>query len=134
MPKCEALSEELQRYDRIIIHRHSNPDGDAMGSQIGLKHILRDHFPNKEIYAAGDAPKCFAFMEDSVMDVIPDSSYESCCGLIAKFAPESGLKLSPLSARSIRAWSPIRDATATIPRLQHLPHRLGADEDPLRYL
>ena len=61
----KAIFEEIKKYDRIIIHRHSNPDGDAMGSQIGLKNILKDNFPKKEIYVVGDLTKRFAFMEDS---------------------------------------------------------------------
>ena len=32
--------KEIQSHNRIIIHRHHKPDGDAMGSQIGLKHLL----------------------------------------------------------------------------------------------
>ena len=30
----------IDRHDTIIIHRHQKPDGDALGSQIGLKHLL----------------------------------------------------------------------------------------------
>ena len=26
----------IQKFDTIIIHRHKNPDGDAIGSQVGL--------------------------------------------------------------------------------------------------
>lgn len=146
----EAILNEIKKYDRIIIHRHKNPDGDALGSQIGLKHIILDNFPGKEVYMVGDSAGRYAFMEDSVMDEVADelyadalaivldtsarhlicderyttakanarmdhhifveticqnevtdTSYESCCGLVAAFAMESGLKLSPLSAKSL---------------------------------
>ena len=40
--------EAIKRYDTIIIHRHSSPDGDAMGSQMGLKCVLEDNFPSKK--------------------------------------------------------------------------------------
>ena len=30
----EKILEEIKKYEKIIIHRHSNPDGDALGSQI----------------------------------------------------------------------------------------------------
>ena len=36
----KKVIEAIEKYDRIIIHRHSNPDGDAIGSQVGLKNIL----------------------------------------------------------------------------------------------
>lgn len=146
----EAILNEIKKYDRIIIHRHKNPDGDALGSQIGLKHLILDNFPGKEVYMVGDGAGRYAFMEDSVMDEVADelyadalaivldtsakhlicderyttakatarmdhhifveticqtevtdTSYESCCGLVAAFAMESGLKLSPLSATSL---------------------------------
>ena len=68
----EAILEKIRAYDRIILHRHSNPDGDAIGSQVGLKHILKENFPEKEIYAVGDPAKRYSFMADSVMDVLPE--------------------------------------------------------------
>ena len=146
----EQLLQEIRSFDRIIIHRHSNPDGDALGSQIGLKHILRHNFPQKEIFVVGDEARHYSFMEDSVMDVIgddvyenalaivldtsakklisdhrytlakrtarmdhhifcenicdvevTDTSFESCCGLIAAFAMECNLELTPLAAKSL---------------------------------
>lgn len=78
----ERFFEEIQRYDRIIIHRHSNPDGDAMGSQIGLKNILRDAFPEKEILAVGDTSPRFSFMEDSEMDEVADGDYANALAII----------------------------------------------------
>ena len=146
----EEILKEIKAHDTIIIHRHTRPDGDAMGSQIGLKHLLMDHFPGKNIYAVGDEAGYLSFMEGSVMDTVPDSAYqgalamvldcgaeklvsdgrytlaaktvridhhifcgqfcdvevidstyESCCGLIAQFAVEQGLKLNRLSAQSL---------------------------------
>ncbi len=146
----EAILQLIRDYDRIIIHRHNKPDGDAMGSQIGMKHLLLENFPNKTVYAVGDEPRFFGFMDDSVMDEIPDSAYEgalaiildcgasalisdgrytlaektaridhhifcekiadaevvdtsfeSCCGMVAAFAKESGWKLNPIAAQSL---------------------------------
>jgi phosphoesterase RecJ-like protein len=146
----EAILEQIKNHDRIIIHRHKSPDGDALGSQIGLKHILKDNFPEKEIYVVGDGAGHYGFMDDSVMDEIDDGLYadalaivldtsakhlisderyttakataridhhlfveqicetevvgtnfESCCGLIAAFALECGLRLTPLAAKSL---------------------------------
>ena len=45
----EQVLQTIKQYDTIIIHRHSSPDGDALGSQIGLKYILQENFPNKKI-------------------------------------------------------------------------------------
>ena len=32
----------IEEYETIIIHRHMNPDGDALGSQVGLGEIIKD--------------------------------------------------------------------------------------------
>ena len=146
----EALYQEIKVSNPIILHRHSRPDGDALGSQIGLKHLLKENFPEKQIYLVGDDAGFYDFMEDCAMDQIPDSTYEnalaivldcgaahlisddrwklasrtaridhhlytgkftdeevidssfeSCCGLVALFAQESGLKLNQLAAKSL---------------------------------
>lgn len=78
----EQVINEIKQYDRIVIHRHQNPDGDALGSQIGLKHILRENYPEKQIYMVGDPAKRYSFMEDSVMDEIPDEIYESALAIV----------------------------------------------------
>ena len=146
----EQILQAIRDHSRIILHRHGRPDGDALGSQIGLCQILRENFPDKEILMVGDGPGFFGFMEGAVMDDVPDSAYEgalaiildsgsrsmvsderytlaaataridhhifcekfadievvdtsfeSCCGMIAEFALESGLKLNPLAAKSL---------------------------------
>ena len=76
------ILETIKNYNRIIIHRHSNPDGDAMGSQIGLKNLIKDNFPDKEVYAVGDDAKRYAFMDGSIMDEIDDSLYSGALAII----------------------------------------------------
>ena len=78
----EKILEAIRQYDTIIIHRHTNPDGDALGSQIGLKHILKDNFPNKKIYVVGDGAGRYAFMDGSVMDEIEDSVYANAMAIL----------------------------------------------------
>lgn len=78
----EPIIELIQKYDTIIIHRHTNPDGDALGSQIGLKHIIKDTYPDKTVYVVGDASRRYGFMEDSVMDEIADETYSGALAII----------------------------------------------------
>ena len=73
---------EIKKYNRIIIHRHSKPDGDALGSQIGLKHIIRANFPDKEIYVVGDEAGHYNFMDDVLMNEIDDCMYEGSLAII----------------------------------------------------
>ncbi|MBQ7872712.1 MAG: bifunctional oligoribonuclease/PAP phosphatase NrnA [Clostridia bacterium] len=76
------IKELIEKYDRIIIHRHSNPDGDAIGSQVGLKHIIKTNYPEKEVYAVGDASKRYGFIEDCATDSIPDEYYNGALAFV----------------------------------------------------
>ena len=78
----EKILEEIKNANRIIIHRHKNPDGDALGCQIGLKYILKENFPDKEIYTVGDGAGRYAFMNGSVMDEVDDSLYNDALAII----------------------------------------------------
>ena len=78
----EKILDAIKQYDRIIIHRHQNPDGDALGSQIGLRHILKDSFPEKEILTVGDMSPRYAFMEGSAMDTVADEDYRGALAIV----------------------------------------------------
>lgn len=78
----EQVLQAITDHEVIIIHRHTNPDGDALGSQIGLKHIILANFPGKKVYTVGDEAGRYAFMADSVMAEIPDEVYEGALAII----------------------------------------------------
>ncbi len=46
----QQIFEKIKAYKRIILFRHQRPDGDAVGSTKGLRQILKDSFPEKEVY------------------------------------------------------------------------------------
>ena len=76
----KEVLQAITQYDVIIIHRHTKPDGDAMGSQIGLKGILQANFPHKSIYAVGEINERYAFIGD--MDEIDDEIYKGALAII----------------------------------------------------
>ena len=78
----QKLLNEIKAHQTIIIHRHKNPDGDALGSQIGLKHILRENFPEKTVYIVGDSAGHYGFMDGSTMDEIPDETYADALAIV----------------------------------------------------
>ena len=78
----EQILKCIETYDTIIIHRHKKPDGDAMGSQIGLKHLIKENYPSKRVLCVGDAPGRFGFMEDSQMDDVSDADYKGAFAII----------------------------------------------------
>ena len=49
----KAILQKIKEFDSIIIVRHIRPDGDCIGSSLGLRNILRESFPDKKIYSIG---------------------------------------------------------------------------------
>ena len=47
--QMKVILDKIKEYDRIVIFRHKRPDGDAIGSTLGLRGILRLSYPEKEI-------------------------------------------------------------------------------------
>ncbi len=80
----KQLLKDIKNYNTIIIHRHSRPDGDALGSQLGLKYALQDNFPNKEIYAVGDITERLSFI--GPMDIVDDTKYRGALVIICDVA------------------------------------------------
>lgn len=73
--KLDILNK-IKEYDTIIIHRHVRPDGDALGSSLGLREILRDNFPEKQVYSVGgNLPEYLKFVGEE--DDISDEVYEN---------------------------------------------------------
>jgi phosphoesterase RecJ-like protein len=144
------IRQYIEKYNTIIIHRHKNPDGDAVGSQVGLKSILKDNYPEKRVFCVGDKAGRFGFIEGSdteeildseydgalaiILDTsakslisderyslaaetvridhhifceniadfeITDTTYESCCGLVAAIAMECGWEVSSSAAKAL---------------------------------
>lgn len=63
----------IKKYDTIIIHRHTRPDGDALGSQMGLKEAILSTFPQKNVFIVGDETERLKWM--GKMDIISDDKY-----------------------------------------------------------
>lgn len=72
--------DAIKEYDTIIIHRHSRPDLDAIGSQRGLALTLKHAYPNKKIYVVGDVSKKYEFL--TFMDQIEDDVYSDALVII----------------------------------------------------
>lgn len=72
--------KKIKEYGTIIIHRHGRPDGDAIGSQIGLKEAILATFPYKKVYAVGDVNPKVSFVGD--VDEIEDSVYNNALVIV----------------------------------------------------
>jgi bifunctional oligoribonuclease and PAP phosphatase NrnA len=79
----EDILAKVMGHQTIIIHRHTKPDFDAIGSQVGLKEILIENFPNKHIFVVGDQNR---FDMDNDMQTIPDDVYQDALVFILDVA------------------------------------------------
>ncbi|BDV02570.1 MAG: oligoribonuclease [Candidatus Hepatoplasma vulgare] len=76
----------IKKYDSIIIHRHVNPDGDALASQFSLKELIKLNFPDKKVYAVGDeCPKYLSSIFPK-LDVINNSIYKNSLVIVVDTA------------------------------------------------
>ena len=78
----KKILDKIKEYDVIIIHRHTNPDGDAIGSQIGLREIIKENFPEKKVYAVGDPAGRYEFMLPYPLDLISDGLYKNALAIV----------------------------------------------------
>jgi phosphoesterase RecJ-like protein len=79
----EDILTKVMGYQTIIIHRHTKPDFDAIGSQVGLKEILVENFPNKHIFVVGDQNR---YDIENDMQTIPNELYNDALVFILDVA------------------------------------------------
>ena len=58
----EHILKKIKEFDTIIIHGHYRPDGDCIGSQYGLMHIIKATFPNKNVIITGETSDFVSFI------------------------------------------------------------------------
>ncbi|QVK17055.1 bifunctional oligoribonuclease/PAP phosphatase NrnA [Mycoplasmatota bacterium] len=80
----DFIFDKIKSYDTIIIHRHIRPDGDCIGSQLGLKNIIEQTFPEKKVYAVGE--ESLGFIHLGKMDHIRDELYQNALVFILDVA------------------------------------------------
>ena len=77
----EKIIDKIEQYDSIVLFGHLNPDGDCYGSQIALKAILKEHYPNKQVFIAGSGlPKFFHLLGQ--MDQVSDEVIKNSLAVI----------------------------------------------------
>jgi phosphoesterase RecJ-like protein len=78
MENLQELKSFLSQPRDIIITTHRNPDGDAIGSSLGLYHYLEDRGHSVKIISPSEYPDFLAWMPDvdkiMVYDIEPEES------------------------------------------------------------
>lgn len=78
MDKLHILNK-IKEYKKIIIHTHMRPDGDCYGAGFGLKEIIKESFPEKEVYVVGETAEYVKFIGD--VDTIEDEVFKGALSI-----------------------------------------------------
>ncbi|KRM78451.1 hypothetical protein FC84_GL000892 [Lapidilactobacillus dextrinicus DSM 20335] len=70
--------------DKIVIHRHVNPDPDALGSQAGLAETIKNSFPAKDVRIVGSSVGDLTWINQP--EEVPDSFYEGALVIVTDTA------------------------------------------------
>lgn len=76
------ITAELAQAENIVIVPHKGPDGDAMGSTLGLMHFLRDKGHTATVIAPNDYPHFLKWLPGSEDVIIYESDKEKADQLI----------------------------------------------------
>ena len=85
--EIERILAAFDQFDTIIIHRHINPDPDAIGSQTGLALLLRAAYPQKTVYTAGPAAPDLAWI--GPQQDVPAAAYKDALVVVIDTANRS---------------------------------------------
>lgn len=74
----------IEEFDTITIFGHIRPDGDCLGSQFGMKELILENYPNKNVYVVGESSATLAFIGD--VDKVEDRIIRESLAIIVDTA------------------------------------------------
>lgn len=83
--EIEQLTAAIQTADKIGMLAHVSPDGDAMGSTLGMYHYIRQQYPDKHPFVVlpNRFPGFLAWLPDAEQIIIFEDNAEQAKALIA---------------------------------------------------
>lgn len=70
----KRIYKEIKKYNKIVIARHIGADPDALGSTLGLREVIKNTFPQKEVYVVGTPANKHKYIGE--IDTFNESMYE----------------------------------------------------------
>src|SRR5688572_9987787 len=80
----QSLTKLLENIQHIVIIPHKNPDGDAIGSSLGLYHYLKEKGKDCKVIVNDAVPDFLSFLPDSNKVMVYENDENGCKTAIAK--------------------------------------------------
>lgn len=80
--EISQIKEKLSAKPNVVIITHFNPDGDAIGSSLGLKFYLKEKGVESEVITPNDFPKFLKWLPDSKKITIAEYKKKKAVELI----------------------------------------------------
>lgn len=78
----EQVLETIKKYERIIISRHKRPDGDAVGSTLGLQRVLKSSYPKKDVLVISEDKSDYMAFLGAENEQISDDLYKDALVIV----------------------------------------------------
>lgn len=85
----EQILKKIEEFNTIVIHGHIRPDGDCIGSQYGLMHLLKTNYPHKNIYVTGTVSDFVSFIGKPTL--VDESVFEEALSICVDCATSERL-------------------------------------------
>ena len=75
-----SILEAIERNHSFLVTTHENPDGDAVGSSLGLAQFLRNAGKEVIVHFKDPVPELYRFLPriDEVIHTVPERHYDVC--------------------------------------------------------
>lgn len=82
MEVLQQIFDKIKQYDRIMLFRHIRNDGDCVGATKGLKAIITQTWPGKEVYLIDDDHADYLEFLGKDDDPVADELYADALGIV----------------------------------------------------
>ena len=85
----QQILQKIKDYDRIFLFRHVRNDGDCVGATKGFKEILKDSFPQKEIYLIDEETAAYLEFMGPEDEPVEKELYEGALAIVLDTGSEA---------------------------------------------
>ena len=78
----QTIYDRMAAADCIMLFRHIRVDGDCVGATKGLREIIRQTWPNKQVYLIDDEHSDYLAFLGPDDEPVSDAVYESALGIV----------------------------------------------------